>query len=176
MSQEVNTTDVNTCDLILIGLGANLPSDVGGPVETLTAALAEMARAGIVITLRSPWYRSQPVPVSDQDWFVNGVVAVETSLEPGPLLGVLHDIEAGFGRRRAVRNEARPLDLDLLAYGARVADDATLQLPHPRLQMRAFVLEPLADIAPDWRHPVSGATLDAMRCALPPGQVIEKMS
>jgi len=173
----VNTPDVNSCDFVIVGMGANLASDVGGPAETLNAALEAMPAAGINIVRRSPWYRTQPVPVSNQDWFVNGVAIVETALTAPALLAALHAIEARFGRRRSVANAARVLDLDLLAYGRlQVCDDPALQLPHPRLQARAFVLLPLADVAPDWCHPSSGLSLDALRAAMPGGQVVERLN
>ena len=172
----VNTKNVNSCDFVIVGMGANLASDVGSPLQTLTAALAAMPAAGINIIRRSPWYRSQPLPVSDQDWFVNGVAIVETALTAPALLAALHGIEARFGRRRSVANAARVVDLDLLAYqGLQVRDDPALCLPHPRLHERAFVLLPLADIAPEWCHPVSGLSIAAMCAALPGGQIVERM-
>src|SRR5512135_1345665 len=99
--------------MILIGLGANLASpEFGAPPESLEAALALLAERGVRVVARSRWYRSAPVPPSGQPWFVNGVVAVETALEPAALLEVLHAVEARFGRVRRERNAARVLDLD----------------------------------------------------------------
>jgi 2-amino-4-hydroxy-6-hydroxymethyldihydropteridine diphosphokinase len=155
--------------MILIGLGANLPSrEHGAPQATLEAALDRLAAEGIAIIARSSWYRTAPVPASDQPWYVNGVAAVATTLEPAALLAVLHRVEAAFGRVRRERNEPRPIDLDLLAYDDRVSRDAPPLLPHPRLHERGFVLRPLAEIAPGWRHPASGATVEALLAALPP--------
>lgn len=161
--------------MILIGLGGNLDSPrYGPPRATLEAALAVLATAGIRAVARSAWYRSAPQPVSDQPWFVNLVVRVETSLAPRDLLDRLQAIERDFGRRRGARNAARIIDLDLLDYDGRISDDPALTLPHPRLHERAFVLVPLRDVAPGWRHPRSGQTVDAMLAALPPGQAIER--
>jgi 2-amino-4-hydroxy-6-hydroxymethyldihydropteridine diphosphokinase len=158
--------------MILIGLGANLRSDTHGPPEaTLEAALAALEAEGVRVVQLSPWYRSAPVPASDQPSYVNGVAAVESTLAPAQLLALLHRVEARFGRTRATRNEPRVLDLDLLDYHDLVYNGEII-LPHPRLQERAFVLLPLRDVAPDWRHPVSRASLAAMIAALPADQAV----
>ncbi|MBB6250206.1 2-amino-4-hydroxy-6-hydroxymethyldihydropteridine diphosphokinase [Nitrospirillum iridis] len=161
--------------MIFVGVGSNLSvPDVGGPLEVVAAAVRALAAEGVSIAAQSPWYRSAPVPASDQPWYVNGVLRVETALDAAGLLASLHKVEADFGRVRRRVNEARGLDLDLLAYDDQVSADAPL-LPHPRLHQRAFVLLPLRDLAPDWRHPVSGLDLAALIAALPPGQVTEPL-
>ncbi|HEX4194232.1 MAG TPA: 2-amino-4-hydroxy-6-hydroxymethyldihydropteridine diphosphokinase [Stellaceae bacterium] len=159
--------------MILIALGANLPSPAGGPQETLEAALAELEARGVHIAARSRWYRTAPVPVSDQPWFVNGVARVVTALEPLALLRALQEVEHVFGRLRSVPNAARTLDLDVIAYDNRLVNTPELILPHPRMQDRAFVLLPLAEIAPGWRHPVLGKTVEALISALPAEQKAE---
>ena len=156
--------------MILLGMGSNLPSAAGAPRATLEAALAALEQSGLRIVKRSRWYRSAPVPASDQPDFVNGVVAVETALEPAELLALLHRIEARFGRARREVNAARSLDLDLLAYDDRIVEESGLVLPHPRLHLRAFVLLPLAEVAPDWVHPRLGQSVSDLIAALPPGQ------
>ncbi|MCB2101133.1 MAG: 2-amino-4-hydroxy-6-hydroxymethyldihydropteridine diphosphokinase [Rhodobacterales bacterium] len=156
---------------ILVAVGANLPHPRHGPpLATCRAALAALEGAGVALVARSRWYRTAPVPVSDQPWYVNGVAAVETALDPRALLALLHAVEADFGRVRAERNAPRILDLDLLAHGDTVLPGPDLILPHPRLHERAFVLLPLADVAPRWRHPVLGRTVAEMIAALPEGQ------
>jgi 2-amino-4-hydroxy-6-hydroxymethyldihydropteridine diphosphokinase len=160
--------------MILIGLGANLPSAAGPPAATLEAALAALAEAGTVVERRSSWYRSAPLPASDQPWYVNGVARIATPLGPAELLALLHRIEARFGRWRLRRDEPRVLDLDLLDYEGLVRQEAPV-LPHPRLQERAFVLLPLGEVAPDWRHSVTGASLAEMLAVLPPGQIAERL-
>ena len=144
--------------MILIGIGANLPHpEFGGPRDTCEVALASLQKAGIVVAKRSRWYESAPVPASDQPWFVNGIALLEVELTPSELLACLHAVEARFGRVRQAVNAARVLDLDLLAYGSRVSGPGESPiLPHPRLAERAFVLLPLAELVPGWRHPVSG--------------------
>jgi 2-amino-4-hydroxy-6-hydroxymethyldihydropteridine diphosphokinase len=157
---------------ILIGLGSNLAlPQVGPPRAVLEAALTALAARGIGLRARSRWYESAPVPPSDQPWFVNGVALLDTTLPPGRLLAELHALERAFGRQRRVVNEARPLDLDLLAYGERVsAGPEPPILPHPRLAGRAFVLLPLAELRPHWRHPATGTRIAELIAALPADQ------
>lgn len=167
---------------ILIGLGGNLSSKAGGPVETLKAALRQLQDRGLTLKAVSRAYRTAPVPPSGQPDFVNAAATFETTLSPGECLGVLQAVETALGRQRGERWSARTLDLDLLAAGDIVAPDMAtwrhlayeadpmtvhtpLVLPHPRLHVRGFVLMPLQDIAPGWRHPVTGETVTAMAAA-----------
>jgi 2-amino-4-hydroxy-6-hydroxymethyldihydropteridine diphosphokinase len=162
--------------LILIGIGGNLDSlRWGPPRETLTAALAALETEGVAITVCSAWYRSEPVPRSNQPWFVNAVAAVETGLGAGDLLALMQKVEMLFGRVRSVRNAARIVDLDLLDHRGRVMDTAELVLPHPRLHQRRFVLEPLAEIAPGWRHPLLGQTARQLLARLAADQPVERL-
>lgn len=162
--------------MILIGLGANLPGPGGkSPRENCEAALVALAAAGVGIVRCSRWYCSAPVPVSDQPWFVNGVAWVDTEMEPSSLLALLHRIEETFGRERRTVNAARPLDLDLLSYHDLVLE-GSLRLPHPRLHERAFVLIPLGEICPGWRHPVGGESVEHLIAALgPEGGNVQEM-
>lgn len=163
--------------MILIGIGANLPSMHGSPRETCEAALKELARRGVAIVRASRWYESAPVPVSDQPWFVNGVAELATGFSPHALLALLHDIERAFGRVRGTPNAARTLDIDLLDYdGMVVAEPGGLELPHPRMAARAFVLLPLAEIAPEWRHPVSKMTITQLIAGLPNRQEVRLLA
>jgi 2-amino-4-hydroxy-6-hydroxymethyldihydropteridine diphosphokinase len=138
------------------------------------AAVAQLPAIGVAIVARSPWYLSEPVPASDQPWFVNGVVEVATELPPTELLARLLALETQFGRERRTRDAARTLDLDLLDYDGRECATPNLILPHPRLHERRFVLAPLCDIVPDWRHPRLGLTAAELLAGLPPGQLIRR--
>ena len=162
---------------IYIGLGANLPSpEHGTPRETLEAAMRALEARGLTIVACSPTYESEPVPVSDQPWYLNAVVEVTTDRPATEVLAILHSVENAFGRIRNIRNEPRVLDLDLLDHRGEVREgpDSPL-LPHPRLVDRAFVLLPLRDIAPDWRHPVNGLTVAELLESLPQGQRIRRL-
>jgi 2-amino-4-hydroxy-6-hydroxymethyldihydropteridine diphosphokinase len=164
---------------MFIGLGANLPHErFGSPRQTLEAALAELARRGVRTVRVSPWYRTAPVPASDQPWYVNAVAEVASDLPADALLAELHAVEAAFGRARTVPNAARPIDLDLLDFQGEIAAGGPGRaiLPHPRMSDRAFVLFPLADLAPEWRHPVSGLSVRALIEALPADQIAERCS
>ena len=160
--------------MIFIGIGSNLPSDMyGAPLANCEAVLGVLWERGLRITKRAHWYESAPVPVSDQPWFVNGVAAIETSLDPVGLLAALHQVEDHFGRTRESHWAARTLDLDLLDYRGELRDGAPPpQLPHPHMAERGFVLRPLADVAPDWRHPRTGRTVDDLIADLDPAQIV----
>jgi 2-amino-4-hydroxy-6-hydroxymethyldihydropteridine diphosphokinase len=167
-----------TSSMILIGIGANLPGpDFTLPRDTCDAAVKALEQAGLVILHQSGWYKSAPVPASSQPWFINGVIAIEASLGPVDLLSTLHLIEEHFGRTRSKKDEARTLDLDLLAYEERVIgwdnSDASLIVPHPRMNERSFVLIPLQEIVPDWHHPALNLSLKQMIGALDPDQCTE---
>jgi 2-amino-4-hydroxy-6-hydroxymethyldihydropteridine diphosphokinase len=162
--------------VILIGIGGNLESALFGPPrETLSAALATLEAGGVAIRARSGWYRSEPVPRSSQPWFVNAVASLATGLGAGELLAALQALEARFGRIRGERNAARVLDLDLLDYRGEVTATPSLVLPHPRLHQRRFVLAPLAEIAPNWRHPVLRLTVEKLLAQLAVEQRLERL-
>ncbi len=162
---------------VLIGLGANLPSPHGPPRATCEAALDALGESGVTVVRRSRWYRSAPVPPSSQPWFVNGVAALDTDLGPAGLLALMLDIERRFGRVREARWEARTLDLDVLDFRGLVRPGTPPpELPHPRLHERAFVLLPLAEVAPGWRHPRLGRPAGALIAALPPGGAVEPLA
>jgi 2-amino-4-hydroxy-6-hydroxymethyldihydropteridine diphosphokinase len=141
--------------MILIALGANMPGSAGSPAAALTAALERLEEREIKILIVSSFYESPAWPDPAQPAFINAVAAVKTTLAPIELLALLHTIESEFGRRRSLPNAPRTLDLDLLDYDGLVMDDG-VTLPHPRMTVRSFVLVPLAEIAPGWRHPVTG--------------------
>lgn len=155
----------------LIALGSNRPSLYGNSEQTLLGAIEMLGRRGVRVMKASRFYKSAPVPVSVQPDFVNAVVSVATKLTPAELLQVLHEIEESFGRVRTTRNAPRILDLDLLAYDTEVVfEPGGLVLPHPRMHERGFVLYPLRDVAPGWRHPVLKRTVRQMIAALPDDQ------
>jgi 2-amino-4-hydroxy-6-hydroxymethyldihydropteridine diphosphokinase len=153
--------------MILIGIGANLPSRFGPPEMGLPHALDMLNQQGVHIIKCSPWYGAHAVPRSEQPDFVNAVAEITTGLPPVELLQCLQAVERDFGRVRGVPNAARALDLDLLAYNA-ICHVTGVQIPHPRMHLRAFVLAPLCDIAPEWCHPVLNLSAQELFDDLPP--------
>jgi 2-amino-4-hydroxy-6-hydroxymethyldihydropteridine diphosphokinase len=176
-------------------VGSNQPFEDIQPFELVEQTLAHVGKLGggklLRITGTSRWYRSPAFPAGSGPDYVNGVISVVTELSPEALLEGLHSIETELGRQRNTRWGARTLDLDLIDFAGRIVPDLDhyriwaeasprkqqteapdrLILPHPRMQDRAFVLVPLRDVAPDWHHPVSGLSVDALIAALPPEDV-----
>lgn len=143
---------------IYIAIGGNLPVN-GQPVQaTLEQAIARLDQNGVRVLARSRWWRSEAWPDPADPSFLNGVIAARSSLTPISLIDLLHRLEAEAGRQRSSPNAPRPLDLDLIAFGREVLAGPDLVVPHPRADQRLFVMGPLAEIAPDWRHPALGAT------------------
>ncbi len=156
--------------MIIIAFGANLPGPDGSPPPQTCARAIEAIAAipGLTVAAVSPFYVSAPVPVSDQPPYINGALCAAGTIDPALLLAQLLAIEGRFGRRRIAVNAARSLDLDIIAMGDLVRAAPDPILPHPRAHERAFVLRPLADIAPDWRHPILRVTAAEMLATLPP--------
>lgn len=153
--------------MIFIACGSNLKGQYSSCERVLYAAYEHIEAAGIKIISRSSIWVTQPVPISDQPWFRNSVIAVETDLPPQALLETLKMIEASFGRaQRAPRNAARILDLDIVSYHDKTIDTDGLKIPHPRLQERKFVLYPLKEVAPDWVHPALGMNISDLLAGL----------
>ena len=147
---------------VAIALGSNL----GDSLATLERALGSLAQAeGVRLLARSSWYRSVAIGPPQPD-YINGCALLEVGLEPEPLLDLLQATETRFGRLRAERWGPRTLDLDLIFHGQRRIESEWLQVPHPRLAERAFVLLPLREIAPDWIDPRCGRTVRQLAAAL----------
>jgi 2-amino-4-hydroxy-6-hydroxymethyldihydropteridine diphosphokinase len=151
---------------VVIALGSNLRGTFGSCEALLEEALARFPEAGLKIVKRSGWWRSAAWPDPNGPEYRNGVAIVEANAGPRGVLVSLLTVEESLGRTRHERNAPRTLDLDLIAHGRLVIDEPGLTLPHPRAHLRRFVMGPLAEIAPDWRHPVLGATAaDLLRSA-----------
>jgi len=180
---------------IVLGLGANVTSAWGTPAQTIQHAIYLFGVNGIRVKGRSPTYESAPLGVRDQAAFANAVVSAETALPPAALLSTLKRLERMAGRRASVRWGPRPLDIDILDYAGRLINWLDIQkrtlrhesrlpqrrrtpaeqtrrrpalvTPHPQLHLRAFVLQPLADVVPRWHHPVTGESVLQLARALP---------
>lgn len=145
-----------------------LGSNIGDREANLREAANRLEPDQIHILRRSSLYETAPQELLDQPWFLNAVVEIETSLFPMHLLARVREIEREMGRRRTTPKGPRNIDIDILFYGRIVMAAPELEVPHPRIAQRRFVLEPLAEIAPDFRHPVTGKTAGEMLTALEP--------
>jgi 2-amino-4-hydroxy-6-hydroxymethyldihydropteridine diphosphokinase len=142
--------------MILLALGANLPSRFGTPDQSLTYGLTVLTARGVRVLQASRLYSNPAVPPSGQPDFVNCVAVVSTTVEPGELIEICLALEREFGRVRGEKWGPRAIDIDIIDFDGIRVDTPELTLPHPRLHERAFVLVPLLEVAPAWRHPVTG--------------------
>ena len=149
--------------LVYLSLGSN----IGDREANLRAAIERLAAPDLRVLRISPVYETEPVELTAQRWFLNLVVEAETSLFPMQLLTRTARIERDLGRTRTIAKGPRTLDIDILLYGKSVIQSAQLEIPHPRMAERRFVLAPLADLAPDLRHPVTHRTVREMLDAAP---------
>jgi 2-amino-4-hydroxy-6-hydroxymethyldihydropteridine diphosphokinase len=152
----------------------SLGSNLGDRAANLRAALAQLDAAEKLLVV-SAFYETQPVDVPDQPWFLNCVAAIETEKTPRELLQLALQIEAAMGRLRMRQQGPRNIDIDLLLFGDRVLDEPGLKIPHPAMQQRRFVLEPLVEIAPEARHPGLGKTAHELLAELPGGQKVRRL-
>ena len=157
-------------DIVYLSLGSN----IGDRENHLREAIRRIGGLGRVTSISS-FYETEPVEVTDQAWFLNCAVALETAIPPARLMLELLGIERGMGRQRNQKKGPRSIDIDILLFGDTVVNTPDVTIPHPAMQQRRFVLEPLAEIAPDLRHPVSNKTVRELLDQLPPGQVVRKI-
>ena len=155
---------------MILALGGNLAGSFASQEALFDAVLSRAPCAGLRVVKKSSWWRSAAWPDPRTPDYLNGVLIVETTLPPLEVLGVALKLEAEFGRARSQVNAPRTLDIDLVAYGRRTISSSELILPHPRAHERYFVMGPLAEIAPDWRHPVLDLTARDLAAAAPVGR------
>lgn len=151
----------------------SLGSNLGNREQNLKEAVRRASTLGRVVAVSS-FYETEPVEVTDQPWFLNCVLALETTAEPAQLMRELLRIEHEMGRQRLVKKGPRSIDIDILLFGNAVVNTPDLTIPHPEMTRRRFVLEPLAEIAPDLLHPVSQKTVTLLLAELAPGQRVQK--
>jgi 2-amino-4-hydroxy-6-hydroxymethyldihydropteridine diphosphokinase len=153
----------------------SLGSNVGDREANLRDAIAKLSELGEV-TAVSSFYETEPVQTSAQPWFLNCVVKFDTEKMPRQLIAAILSMEQSMGRQRRKEKAPRTIDIDILLFGTSIIELPALTVPHPRMHQRRFVLEPMAEIAPEARHPVFKRTIRELRDALPPGQQVKRMA
>ena len=153
----------------------SLGSNVGDRAANLRTAINRVSRLGDVMAVSS-FYETEPVEFAAQPWFLNCAVELDTEKMPKQLLAGILDIEREMGRRRVQKKGPRTLDIDILLFGNSIIQTKGLTIPHPAMHERRFVLEPLVEIAPEARHPLTKRTVRELRDALPPGQAVRRAS
>ena len=156
--------------IVYLSLGSNL----GDRAANLQSAITQLANLGKVEVVSS-FYETEPVELTAQPWFLNCAVKLDTEKMPRQLIAGVLGIERGMGRQRKQKNGPRIIDIDILLFGSLIIDLPSLTVPHPKMHERRFVLEPLAEIAPEARHPVRKRTARELRDALPPGQAVKRL-
>lgn len=157
---------------IFLSLGSN----IGDREKNLHTAVMALAEANVRVTRVSSFYETEPVDLREQPWFLNCAAQAETELPPLELLGALREIESHMGSRKLVPKGPRLIDLDILLYGEETIDTPELQVPHPRMLLRKFVLMPLAEIAPNLRHPSWGEIVSQVLDGLGDSSAVRKLS
>ncbi|HXZ42668.1 MAG TPA: 2-amino-4-hydroxy-6-hydroxymethyldihydropteridine diphosphokinase [Terriglobales bacterium] len=157
--------------IVYLSLGSN----VGDRAANLNSAIEQLQALGKIEKVSS-FYETEPVEFENQPWFLNCAVKLDTEKMPKQLLAGILDVEQEMGRRRTQKKGPRAIDIDILLFGNSIIDTKGLTIPHPAMHERRFVLEPLAEIAPDVRHPVFKRTIRELRDALPPGQAVRKVN
>jgi 2-amino-4-hydroxy-6-hydroxymethyldihydropteridine diphosphokinase len=158
-------------NLAYLSLGSNL----GDRSHQLQSAIARLADLGRVVAVSS-FYETEPMEFTGQPWFLNCAVALETTANAEQLMTALLQIEKDMGRQRTQKNGPRTIDLDILLFGDLITNSPALTIPHPAMHQRRFVLEPLAEIAPQARHPQLKKTVQELLEELPAGQAVRKMA
>jgi len=157
--------------LVYLSLGSN----IGDRDGNLRTAISNLAEIGNVVAVSS-FYETEPVELTAQPWFLNCAIKFETEKMPRQLISAILNLEQSMGRQRKQKKGPRTIDIDVLLFGSSIIEIPSLTVPHPRLHERRFVLEPLAEIAPDARHPVFKRTVRELRDALPAGQTVKKIA
>jgi 2-amino-4-hydroxy-6-hydroxymethyldihydropteridine diphosphokinase len=158
-------------EIVLLSLGSN----VGDREKNLRVAIAALPEVGVKIKKVSSIYETEPVDLLEQPWFLNGVVEGESSVPPVALLKKLRELEKRMGSKKLVARGPRLIDLDILVYGQQTIDSPELQVPHPRMHLRRFVLAPLAEIAPGLKHPSWPGTAAQLLGALTDRSAVKKI-
>jgi 2-amino-4-hydroxy-6-hydroxymethyldihydropteridine diphosphokinase len=157
-------------NIIYLSLGSNLGDRAGN----LRVAIERLSRFGKIVAVSS-FYETEPIEVTNQPWFVNCAVVLETEQMPEALLRELLALEQSMGRRRTQKKGPRTIDIDILLFGDATIETADLSIPHPAMHQRRFVLEPLAEIAPEQRHPILKRSVRELLDALPQGAAVRKI-
>ena len=165
---------VATADRVRQTTYLSLGSNMGDRAKNLRAAIAALGKTGVQVVRTSSLYETEPVDYLDQAWFLNMAIEAETELGALELLRALRQIETQMGSKKVIAKGPRLIDMDILLYADQVIDTPELQVPHPRMHLRRFVLEPLAEIAPNARHPVSGLSATAMLARTPDNSAVRK--
>lgn len=159
-------------EIVFLSLGSN----VGDREKNLRTAIAALPELGVKLKKVSSIYETEPVDLLEQPWFLNCVVEGETTVQPATLLRELRELERQMGSKKLLPRGPRLIDLDILVYGERTIDSPELQVPHPRMHLRRFVLAPLAEIAPDLKHPTWSGTAAQLLNGLSDDSVVKKLA